>query len=256
MWDPSTYLRYGDERRRPFADLLNRVAVTDPVEVVDLGCGPGTLTVDLAHRWPKARIHGVDSSQEMITAARALNSPVEFTVGDVRDWRPDPNLDVIVANAVLQWVPGHDELLRQWVAALHPGAGLAFQVPGNFDAASHQSIRTVAGRPHWRDRVPELRDLASVLDPREYAALLVAAGCRVDAWETTYLHQLPVIGAEHPVLTWVEGTALRPVHSVLSDVEWQEFKSELRELLVVEYPETGGRVYFPFRRIFVVAEVG
>jgi trans-aconitate 2-methyltransferase len=255
MWDPSTYLRYGDERSRPFFDLLGRVAVTEPAEVVDLGCGPGTLTIDLPHRWPKARIRGIDSSAEMITAARALPSTVEFTVGDVRDWRPDPDVDVIVANAVLQWVPGHDELLRQWAAALHPGAVLAFQVPGNFDAPSHCAIRTVAARPHWRDRVPELRDLASVLEPREYAALLTAAGCAVDAWETTYLHQLPVTGTEHPVLTWVEGTALRPVHSALSDVDWLEFKAELRELLAAEYPATNGLVYFPFRRIFVVATV-
>ena len=59
MWDPSTYLRFGDERSRPFGDLLARIAAHAPVEVVDLGCGPGTLTVHLASRWPTARVHGL-----------------------------------------------------------------------------------------------------------------------------------------------------------------------------------------------------
>jgi trans-aconitate 2-methyltransferase len=55
MWDPATYLRFGDERSRPFADLLARVDAEAPRSVVDLGCGPGTLTSTLVDRWPPAR---------------------------------------------------------------------------------------------------------------------------------------------------------------------------------------------------------
>ncbi len=46
MWDPTTYLRFGDERSRPFHDLLARIAAERPRAVVDLGCGPGQLTAD------------------------------------------------------------------------------------------------------------------------------------------------------------------------------------------------------------------
>ena len=71
MWDPGTYLRFGSERARPFFDLLSRVGADDPGFVADLGCGPGNLTAVLAARWPGARVLGVDSSPEMIEAARA-----------------------------------------------------------------------------------------------------------------------------------------------------------------------------------------
>ncbi|MFV2013584.1 MULTISPECIES: methyltransferase domain-containing protein, partial [unclassified Micromonospora] len=78
MWDPAAYLRFTDHRSRPFADLLARVAVADPAVVVDLGCEPGTLAVHLADRWSGATVTGIDSSTEMVAAARALGSPVRF----------------------------------------------------------------------------------------------------------------------------------------------------------------------------------
>ncbi|HEU5110719.1 MAG TPA: methyltransferase domain-containing protein, partial [Micromonosporaceae bacterium] len=134
MWDPATYLRFDDERSRPFADLVARIGARRPRAVVDLGCGPGTLTATLADRWPDAAVRGIDSSPEMIERASALGAPVEFAVADLRDWRPGPDTDVVVTNAVLQWVPEHPRLLPGWLAALPSGAWFALQVPGNFGA--------------------------------------------------------------------------------------------------------------------------
>jgi len=256
MWDPTSYLRFRDHRSRPFADLLARIAVDDPAVVVDLGCGPGTLTVHLADRWPGAIVTGLDSSAEMIAAARGLPSPVRFDIADVSDWDPGPDTDVAVCNAVLQWVPGHPALIERWAARLRPGAVLAFQVPGNFDAPSHQAIRAVAADSQWRARLPVIRGGDAVLDPAGYAALLLRSGCAVDAWETTYLHLLPVGDADpatHPVLSWVEGTAARPVRAVLDDTEWAAFRQRLGEQLALRYPIDDGLVAFAFRRVFVVA---
>ncbi|MEH0936566.1 trans-aconitate 2-methyltransferase [Micromonospora psammae] len=255
MWDPTTYLRYADERSRPFHDLVARVAVDRPRAVVDLGCGPGALTATLATRWPDARIAGIDSSPEMIDRAAALDAPVDFTVGDVRRWRPAPDVDVVVANAVLQWVPGHRELLTRWAGELPAGAWLAFQVPGNFAAPSHRALREVARRERWSAALGPLLREAPVDDPSDYAASLAAAGCAVDAWETTYVHLLPA-AADHPVLAWMEGTALRPVRAALDAAAWVGFRAELAVRLAEAYPARQGQVYFPFRRIFVVARTG
>ena len=52
VWDPAAYLAFDDHRARPFHDLLHRVAARTPRRVVDLGCGPGTRTLELAARWP------------------------------------------------------------------------------------------------------------------------------------------------------------------------------------------------------------
>lgn len=264
MWDPKVYQGYGDERSRPFYDLTGRVGAHSPGLIVDLGCGPGNLTVTLSQRWPDARISGVDSSPEMIEAAgrlpEALAGRVGFTVGDVRDWTPGPEVDVVISNAVLHWVPGHRDLVTAWARASRPGGWLAFQVPGNFEGSSHELLRELAANPEWATVVGEqTRDRTAVWDPIDYARDLLGQGCSVDAWETTYLHQLPAVaGAAHPVLSWMEGTALRPVKAALAGhadgpARWDRFREQLQARLAVAYPAEHGVVCFPFRRVFVVA---
>jgi trans-aconitate 2-methyltransferase len=252
MWDPAVYARYGTERSRPFADLVARIGSSRPRAVADLGCGSGELTATLAERWPDARITGIDSSPEMIARAARLGTGVDFRVGDLRDWRPGPDIDVLVTNAVLQWVPDHRELLDRWVRELPGGAVIAMQVPGNFDAPSHRALREVGRRPPYAGALgDELRE-TPVDDAAGYATRLTGLRAGVDAWETTYVHLLPAAG-EHPVLRWMEGTALRPVRARLDDAAWAGFRADLGSRLAAAYPVENGLVVFPFRRIFVVA---
>ena len=243
-WDPASYLAFDDHRARPFHDLLARVSVRDPRRVVDLGCGPGNLTAQLAARWPGAALEAVDSSGEMVDAARARG--IDARRVDVRDWTPAPDTDLVVTNAVLQWVPEHRELLPRWIAALPPGAELALQVPGNFEAPSHTLVRAVAERFGLT-----LRGAETVGTPEEYAALLAATGARVDVWETTYVQRLT---GPDPVLAWIGSTALRPVRDALDDDAYAAFRAELAPRLRTAYPgQPDGTTWFPFRRIFAVA---
>jgi len=251
MWDPETYLTFGDQRARPFHDLLARVRAHSPRRVVDLGCGPGTLTSLLARRWPQAQLEALDSSAEMVAAARERGVPAEL--GDVRAWSPGPDVDVVVCNAVLQWVPGHDALLRRWLAGLSPNAWLALQVPANLAAPSHAEVRRLAAEPRWCQLL-DLREPDAVFEPAGYAALLTTRESEVDVWETTYLHQLR---GTDPVLDWITGAALRPVRAALSEQEWSAFRAELAPRLRAAYPAgADGVTWFPFRRIFVVVQVG
>ncbi|WDZ88084.1 trans-aconitate 2-methyltransferase [Micromonospora cathayae] len=254
MWDPASYLRFTEERSRAFHDLMARVPVARPRTVVDLGCGPGHLTATLATRWPGSRIVGIDNSEQMIERARQQDVPVTFTVGDLHDWRPDPDVDVLLASAVLQWVPGHQRLLTRWARELPAGAWLAVQVPANYDAPSHRALWATAEHGPWRaELLPLLRE-APVRDAVAYAELLTGADCAVDAWESTYVHLLTArSGADHPVFTWLEGTALRPVRAALADTVWDRFRDTLNNRLAEAYPVRHGRVYFPFRRVFFVA---
>ncbi len=253
MWDPDLYLNFADQRGRPFYDLLSRVGAQRPRRVVDLGCGAGNLTLQLSRRWPDAVIEALDDSPEMVAAARERG--VDASVGDVRNWRAQPDTEVVISNAVLQWVPEHTELLARWAGQLAEGCWLAVQMPGNFETPSHIAIRTVARREPFAKTLREVtfRVGAAVQPPEYYADLLTGAGCAVDAWETTYLHQL--IG-DQPVLNWITGTALRPVREKLGDQDWQHFRDELIPLLADAYPQRpDGVTFFPFRRVFVVAQV-
>jgi len=251
MWDTTQYLRFGGERGRPFFDLLARVEADKPGLVVDMGCGPGNLTAALAERWPSASVVGVDSSLEMIEAARVHDAPgLSFMRDDVRHWKPQAMPDVIVSNAVLQWVPEHRELIAQWAGWLTADGWLGIQVPGNFEQPSHAIMRELAGSPRWS---PLLRDVDLIqrsANPADYAELLAKAGFEVDAWETTYLH---ILHGKDPVLEWIKGTGLRPVLAVLDDEQAADFLAEYGERLRVAYPPRQFGTVLPFRRVFAVA---
>src|ERR1700684_2406194 len=132
MWDPGAYLRFGTERARPFFDLVSQVRAEAPGFVADLGCGPGNLTAALAARWPAARVLGVDRSPEMIEPARAeAGERLPFERPAPRPWQPAQPIDVITCNAVLQWIPGHQELLTSWLGWLGPGGRLGVPPPGH-----------------------------------------------------------------------------------------------------------------------------
>jgi trans-aconitate 2-methyltransferase len=268
MWDTTQYLRFGGERARPFFDLAARVGADQPGYVADMGCGPGNLTAALAERWPLATVVGVDSSPEMIEAARAWVKPVaiaaagsgtivtnhapglSFMRDDVRHWKPQALPDVIISNAVLQWVPEQRQLLVQWAGMLAVGGWLAIQVPGNFNQPMYVILRELIEAPRWR---PLLRDVSlnrQSAEPVEYTELLTQAGCEVDAWETTYLH---ILHGDDPVLEWFKGSGLRPVLAALDAGQAEEFLAEYGERLRAAYPPRPFGTVLPFRRVFAVA---
>ncbi|MFI5644295.1 methyltransferase domain-containing protein [Kitasatospora sp. NPDC051705] len=255
VWDPAQYLRFADERTRPLRDLLARVPALpnhdDPV-VLDIGCGPGNSTAVLRERWPHARLTGLDSSAEMLAAARADGEPTaDYLLADARHYDPAPAApDLIVSNATLQWIDGHLGLVGRWAAALCPGGAVALQVPGNFDAPSHTLLAELRRSPRWQDALGDGAVRAGVHPPGRYLDALAAADCLPDVWETTYLTLLP---GSDPVLDWVKGSALRPVLSVLTDpARRAAFLAEYGALLREAYPAGPHGTVFPFRRIFAV----
>jgi trans-aconitate 2-methyltransferase len=259
-WDPEQYLRFEDERSRPFADLLARVPHPKPSSVVDLGCGPGNMTAKLLEQWPEAKVLGLDSSAEMIERAQenAVPGRLDFVLQDLRDWKPDQPVDVIVTAATLHWVPDHLPLVRRFMASLAPGGVFAFQVPGNFRQPSHTLLEELAGSDQWRELLaPAMSQIPSAPEPEQYLDVMLPEGTRADVWETTYLH---VLTGPDPVLQWISGTGMRPVLAALDAsgdaTSREEFLKTYAALLRAAYPrDAEDRTIFPFRRIFGVGVV-
>ncbi|WP_238016047.1 methyltransferase domain-containing protein [Dactylosporangium sp. AC04546] len=253
-WDPQQYSRFADERARPFHELVARIPTQSAVAVVDLGCGPGTMTATLAARYPDAAVLGIDSSPDMIAAAEALATPqLRFQLGDIGAYQPSRgSIDVIVANASLQWVGDHATLLPVLAAALDSGGTLAFQVP----TVGVEPIEQVASSPRWAPLLSSAlsgtgpRSSSPVLSASEYIGILAGAGLSVDAWETTYHHVLP---GEDPVLEWFSGTGLRPYFDALSGTDLADFRAEMAAALREAYPRHPFGTVLPFPRLFVVA---
>jgi trans-aconitate 2-methyltransferase len=265
-WDPARYLRYADQRSRPFEDLLGRVPAEQPRRVADLGCGPGNVTALLCRRWPEASVVGVDSSAEMIEAATTsaddaltASGRLRFERADVRDWQPAEPVDVLITNATLQWVPGHLELLPTFLGHVAPGGWFAMGVPGNFGAPSHTLLAELQRDSRWADRITGEQFRPASREPAEYLRALTEAGAEAEVWETTYYYVVPGVNG---VLDFVSSTALRPVLTELGGPGTHAahtFTNAYADALRTAYPpeQLGGRTVqvLPYRRLFAIAHV-
>ena len=249
-WSPDTYLKFEDERTRPARDLLNAVPLADPGFVIDIGCGPGNSTELLAERYPSARILGYDTSPAMIDKARARLPKGEFQLADAATFRPDSPPDLLFANAVFQWVPGHVELFVRLLGDLRPGGVLAVQMPDNLLEPTHRLMAEVAAIGPWadklagaaRDRLPPVRSYYDALKPH----------CRrLDIWHGVYNHPLADAAA---VVEWVKSTGLKPFLDPLDAAEKAEFLARYTAKIAEAYPPlAGGGVLLRFPRLFIVA---
>ena len=242
-WDPALYLDFDDHRSRPFHDLLARVGAAAPRRVVDLGCGPGHLTGVLAARWPKAAV----SALRLVggDGGRGARAGDRRRAADVRDWTPPPDADVVVTNAVLQWVPGHLDLLPGWLAALPPRAWFALQVPGNFGAPSHALVRELAaGRVTLRGEA-------------RCPSRTVTRRCSRAAAPTSTSGRRPTISGSPGPIRCCTGSAPRHCARCATPsrpTSTTAFRAELAPRLRAAYPaRPDGTTWFPFRRIFAVA---
>jgi trans-aconitate 2-methyltransferase len=251
-WSPSQYLKFEDERTRPARDLLAAVPLTEVRRAVDIGCGPGNSTELLVERFPDAEITGLDSSPEMLAAARQRLPNVAFIEADAATWTPEASVDLLYANATFQWVPDHQAVLRRLFVALPSGGVLAVQVPDNVASEpSHTLMRALATEPPW---APKFRDpiaRETIGTPADYYNLLQGPAARIDIWHTLYNHPLAGAGA---IVAMVRSTGLRPYLARLDADQQAAFLARYEARLAEAYPPLAdGRVLFRFPRLFIVA---
>ena len=253
-WDPDQYARFAAQRSQPFWDLAALLDTSGPIdELADLGCGPGDLTAALATRLGARSTIGVDSSPAMLERAAAHRSGgVRFEHGDIAAWRVSGGVDVVFANASLQWVPDHRAVLGRWTESLRAGGQLAVQVPANADHPSHLASVEVARTAPFLDAL----DGDPPPDP-------VAANVRAPEWYATVLHELGFVeqtvrlqvyahelASSAEVVEWVRGTSLTRFFDRLPADLHEPFVNAHRRRLLDMIGDRSPYLY-PFKRILM-----
>ncbi len=250
-WSPDRYLQFADHRTRPGLELLARIPHVEATSVFDLGCGPGTITRSLAERWPAAHTVGIDSSPEMLEAARTDHPGIDWIEADIATWAPDDPVDVIFSNATLHWLDHHGRLFPRLIDFLRPGGVLAVQMPNNWAAPTHTIPAEILAGPGWSEAQRRLLITDRVDDATDYRRYLIDRAESLDLWQTTYYQELT---GENPVLEWTSGSLLGPVLSALDDEDRNRFLEAVAAGYRRTYPaDHTGTVLLPFTRLFIVA---
>ncbi len=247
-WNPDLYHKFQSERAAPFYDLLALLEVRPHLKVIDLGCGTGELTRQLADRLPESHVTGLDSSPQMLDKAASFStSNLVFQLGDqatlTGEW------DLIFSNAALQWSENHAELIPRLFGCLTPGGQIAVQVPSNHNHISHQIYRESAAEEPFRSILSGFQRHSPVLTIDEYARLLFDCGAEaITVFEKVYPH---VLADSDAVVEWISGTALVPYFERLGNHK-DDFLQVIRAKMRAALPESP--VFYPFRRILFSAK--
>jgi trans-aconitate methyltransferase len=245
QWDPDFYTEkhsYVFEYGRDVVELLN----PQPGErILDLGCGNGHLTRMIAASG--AHVVGIDSSPEMLRAARREYPEVEFILADARDFSFPDAFDAVFSNAALHWVLEAESAVRSISRALRPGGRFIAEFGGKGNVASITgALKTV------------LREVAGVNEENwsffpsigEYAALLERHGLEVTF---AILFDRPTrLGEDRQGLrNWVAMFRGKALHGLTAEVKERvlaELESRLRGKLFRD-----GCWYADYRRLRIVA---
>jgi Trans-aconitate methyltransferase len=254
-WDSAQYLKFKNERTQPAIDLVNRISLGNPLKIADIGCGPGNSTQVLAARFPNAKIIGIDSSENMVAAARKQYPGLEFRVGDASGDLTGlgTDFDLVFSNACIQWIEGHERLLPNLMKLLKTGGVLAVQTPMNYEEPIHKLIQRMAASPKWKPFFPHPRIFYN-LTQEEYFDLLSEISPDFSIWQTTYFHTMD---SHRDIFEWYRSTGLKPYLDVLPEDEKPAFEKEILEGIRAGYPQQrNGKIIFRFPRFFFTAAAG
>ena len=252
QWDVEQYERYKAYRDRPALDLMVQIPRDlEPMEIWDLGCGAGEHAALMAKRHPAARVHGLDSSPDMLVAASARTAAVDWVQADIAGWRPETPPDLIFTNAALQWVPHHETLFPRLVSFLARGGVFACQIPVSSEEPWYLEVKAVAREALGEARFTAIRAVYPTHAAEDYLRWL-APFAETDIWSTRYLH---VLSGEHPVVEWMRGTALRPyIQALETEADRERFLDRCRVRMQAAFPpEPDGTTLFDFPRLFMMA---
>jgi trans-aconitate 2-methyltransferase len=251
-WNPDLYLKYADERTQPSHDLISRIKIADPANIIDIGCGPGNSTRVLREKWPNADITGLDSSQEMIDKARSAYPQEHWILANAASWQPDTSYSLVFSNATLQWLPSHESLIKKLFDYVQTHGALAVQVPANSESPLHLAVLRVSKRRQWRVATDGCDRLLTYHEASFYYDQLSMLSKRLFIWHTIYYH---VMASHQDLLDWYASTGMKSYLDRLpTDDLKRSFQSQVLEECRLAYPEQqDGKILFPFQRLFFVA---
>jgi trans-aconitate methyltransferase len=179
-WNAEDYERNSSQQRRWARDLIAQLRLRGDEIVLDIGCGDGKVTAEIASLVPHGRVLGIDLSLDMVRRAHERHAPrhpnLRFEVGDASHLRFDGEFTVVFSNATLHWIKDHRPVLSGIARSLRTDGNVLLQMGGKGNAAEVVEVMDeVTALPRWRDYFVDFAFPHGFYRPEEYRAWLEEA---------------------------------------------------------------------------------
>jgi trans-aconitate methyltransferase len=253
-FDGNKYKAASAHQKEWGAKLIRELNIAGSERILDLGCGDGALTAQLAALAPQGSVLGIDASRGMIdTAMTHVADNLSFAVHDINDLDFADEFDIVFSNATLHWIKDHDALLRNVHRALKPGGVLKFNFAGdgncaNFFDVVQEAIRLPQFAPHfstfeWPWYMPSVEEYERLAQRSPFQSASVS-GENADRF----------FADQETMIKWIDQPSLVPFMKLLPEESKADFRQFVIDHMIQRTCQADGRCFETFRRINVVAK--
>ncbi len=257
QWDSRDYELHSRVQQGWARELLGKLSLRGTERLLDIGCGDGKVTAEIAGLLGEGRVIGIDSSESMIALATARYPPADhnnlsFRLMDAVTMHFDGLFDVVFSNAALHWVKDHRPVVRSISSCLEPGGRILLQMGGQGNARAVVGVLDrLLGLPKYERYFAGFEFPYGFHGIEYYQDLLAESGfvnCRVELIDKDMVHD----GVEG-LKGWIRTTWL-PYTGRLDNLTRDEFIEELAERYLEQVPlDAQGRAHVAMVRLEVEA---
>ena len=257
QWDAAEYAANSVVQQAWARELIAQLHLRGDEQILDVGCGDGKVTAEIARAVPRGRVTGVDASAEMIAFARATFPPAQhanlsFQVTDARQLGSAPVADLIFSNAALHWVEDHQAFLRGASARLKTGGRLVVSCGGRGNAHDiFLALRPEMRLQRWREFFRGMTMPYFFYAPEAYEKWLPKFGFKIQRLELAPKDALydGVAG----LATWLRATWLPYVQRVPAALREDFIAAVTRRYLARHPMDAAGQVHVRMVRLEIDA---
>jgi trans-aconitate methyltransferase len=258
QWNAAEYAAHSAVQQSWARELIARLHLRGHEHVLDVGCGDGKVTAEIARAVPQGRVLGVDASPEMIAFAQKTFPPAQipqlkFHVGDARKLGSGLGaFDLLFSNAALHWVDDHEAVLRGAAAVLKPGGRLVISCGGKGNAHDvFLALRPELRLSRWRGYFRQLPAPYFFHAPEDYEQWLPKWGFKIVRLQLAP-KDATYAGADG-LTAWLRTTWLPYVQRVPENLRADFVAAVTRRYLAKHPPDTEGQVHVRMVRLEIEA---
>jgi trans-aconitate methyltransferase len=256
-WNAADYAANSAVQQSWAREIIARLHLRGDENILDVGCGDGKVTAELARAVPRGSVTGTDASAEMIAFAKKSFPPsgipnLKFQISDAREISFKTKFDVVFSNAALHWVDDHEAILSGAASVLKPGGRLVVSCGGKGNAHDvFLALRPEMRLKRWREFFRKMPMPYFFYAPSDYEKWLPKFGFKIHALKLAP-KDAAYAGADG-LATWLRTTWLPFVQRVPENVREEFINAVTQRYLAKHPPDVAGKVHVRMVRLEIEA---
>lgn len=252
-FDGDKYKKASKHQKEWGSSLIDELTLNGNEMILDLGCGDGVLTEQLAQLVPNGNVLGIDASGGMIATAQSrTKNNLSFMQMDINNIDFCNMFDVIFSNAALHWIKNHEHLLENTYLALKKDGVLLWDFAGDGNCSNFfEVVREKMQSEKYKQYFTDFDWPWYMPTKTDYEKIMNALG--FSTYRITEVNRDRYFSNANEMIRWIDQPSLVPFISIIPDEIKTEFREDIIKSMIEKTLQQDGTCFETFRRIHILA---